>query len=302
MLGKINLQNYEKCYPKRLKRYFQSDLNYKTYNSFVPYTERPVVGNIPVEIIKLFKPNERGEKIKRFQEVLSEVSQVAKKGYDLDKMNNTLQSGLKNILEEGIKPELEYVDYGGYKKVYRLGLKNKDGKKIMHDKAFHLYNMSNDVYKGKNHGVYAEPNAWFYLQKNMGHPADKTQFTKHYISDLKNGYSLTEFVDEDIPKTTNEFNSKKILGLILTDRNTNPKLRKKVYDIGGLIKSSDAINDRTTLKYFKKIANRNTPEEREKVVNQLTEKVKNPRTPLRDKILTALKYYKELPPWYWNLS
>ena len=68
MLGKIDVINYERCYPKRLKKYFQSKMNYKTYADFVPYTEHATVGNIPKEIIRLFEQNERGTKIKLFSQ------------------------------------------------------------------------------------------------------------------------------------------------------------------------------------------------------------------------------------------
>lgn len=296
----ISLQNYERCYPKRLKRFFQSNLNYKSYSYLISDSERAVIGNIPPEIINIFAPETRGEKIKSFQSVLALTANTTRHEKDITKIHEVLAEGLKDIMPAGTRSEIEYIGYGGYKDVYRLGLSDKDGKKIMHDKALLVYKINNASMARKSHGLYAEPNSWYYLQKNIGHSMDKTQFTKHFISDMKNGYTLTEYIDNDIVKTTKEFDHNRMLGLILTDTQHNPRQNKKVYDIGGMLRISDFIEDRTTLKYFKKIANRNTPEEREQVVNQLTEQIKNLKTPLRNNIAEALDYYKGLPPWYFN--
>lgn len=104
----------------------------------------------------------------------------------------------------------------------------------MHDKAFLVYDINNRLCIEKFHGAYAEPNSWIYLQWNMGHKPENTQFIKHYFSDLKKGYSITEFIDTNISKTTKEFEHNRLLGLILTDSNNNPRKDKKVYDIDGL--------------------------------------------------------------------
>lgn len=128
---------------------------------------------------------------------------------------------------------------------------------------------------------------------------DETQFTKHYISDMKSGYTMTEFIDDSITKTKKIFNQNMLLGLIFTDINHNPYKNRKQYDIGGLIRYYGAIKDRTTIKYFKKIANKTTTKERKKVANQLSEQVKNPKTPHRDKIIAALNYYNGFSEWHW---
>ena len=299
MLRKVSFESYERCFPKRLKKFFQSDLNYKDYNFYISGMKTATVGNIPPEIIKLFKPEECATKSKSFQSAIAETAQIIRQEKDLEKAKEKLSENLKNIMPNGTESELEHVGYGGYKNVYRFGLKDKDGKKLMHDKALLVYNISPAICGKKSHGIYAEPNSWIYLQKNIGHSMDNTQFTKHYISDMKNGYTITEFIDDNIAKTTREFDHNKKLGLILTDSQNNPRINKKIYDIGGLIRCQGVLEDRTALKYFKKIANRNTQKEREQVVNQLTEKVKNPKTPLREKMQAALDYYNSLPPWYW---
>lgn len=300
MLGKISAINYERCYPSRLKKFFQSNLNYKTYQDFVPYTKNATVGNIPNEIIQMFSPNERAAKIKTFQSAIAQATNTSRAGKNEEEIRQVLSDGLKDIMPKGTQTELEYIGYGGFKDVYRFGLKDKDGKKLMHDKALLVYKTYYSALARKSHGPYAEPNSWYYLQKNMGRSMDNTQFTRHYISDMKNGYSLTEFIDNDIPATKKEFDQNKIFGLILTDSKNNPRHNKKIYDIGGILRYSGALEDRTAIKYFRKIANKNTQKEREQVAEQLTKKTENIKTPHRDKILMALEYYKGLPPWYFT--
>ena len=299
MLQKINIENYRQCYPKRLKKFFQKNINYRTYNQFVPYAECSTVGSIPTEIVRLFEGNQKTQKIKVFLSVLGKTSDKIRKNINQIQYKDTLQEELKEIMPANTTINMEYVARGAFKRVYRLSLTDNSGNKLMHDKALLIYDMDSNIHKGKNHGAYAEPNSWIYLQRNMGHKTDNTQFIKHYISDLKNGYSLTEFIDEDITKTSKQFDYKKILGLILTDGRNNPQINKKIYDIGGLQRCDDFLTDNISLKYFKKIANRNSEKEREKVVEQLSRKIETQKTPLRDKIEMAIKFYKRLPKWYW---
>ena len=300
MLEKISAIKYERCYPSRLKSFFQSKINYKTYSDIVPYAKRAVVGNIPSEIISLFSKSEREYKIKAFQSALSQTVQACREKKDVSEINEVFRNGIKDIMPDGTQTEMEYIGQGGYKKVYRMSISDKAGKKVMHDKALLVYDMNYAVFARQSHGVYAEPNSWYYLQKNIGHKMDTTQFTRHYISDMKSGYSITEFIDSDIRNTTHEFQHNRMYGLILTDSANNKRINKKVYDIGGMLKITDSLQDRLELKYFKKIANRNTQKEREQVATQLTEKTKNPKTPHRDKIIRAVEFYRELPESYWK--
>ena len=299
MLEKINIETSKKCYPKRLKRFFQNNLNYKTYSNFAPFTECTTVGSIPPEIVKLFEGKEKSSKIKTFLSALGKTSDAIRKTTNPEQYKEILQDNFKGIMPTNTQINIDYVGRGAFKRVYRLGLRDNSGKKLMHDKAFLIYDTDSFMFKEKSHGVYAEPNSWIYLEKNIGHKTDNTQFIRHYISDLKNGYSLTEFVDKEITKTSKRFDYKKILGLILTDGQNNPQINQKIYDIGGLQRCRDFLTDKVSLKYFKKIANRKTEKEREKVVEELSKQIKNKKTPLRDKIETAVEFYKKLPKWYW---
>lgn len=299
MLEKVSAINYERCYPSRLKGFFQSSLNYKTYQDFVPYAKSSIVGNLPHEIVELFSPAERKVKLKEFQQVLAETAQACRDERYAD-VHEIFQKGIESLIPNS-KAYIDFTGDGGYKDVWRITITDAQYKKIMHDKALLVYRKGNDVYSNVTHGLYAEPNSWIFLQSNMGCAVDNTQFTKHYISDLKNGYSLTEFIDKDIPVTKHNFEHNRLLGLYLSDCRMNHRKNNKVYDIGGLLRDKTFIKDRTTLKFFRKIANRNTEKERQEVASQLSKRAENPRTPLRRNIVEALDFYNSLPQWYWNM-
>ena len=315
MLTRVNLAENNSCYPTRLRKLFRQGVQYKTYGKFVPQTTKATVGNLPAEIIELFKPSERAEKVTAFQKVLADTAKFIRTIHDenmvdlahddkfcvdniLDckgiEANKMLHENLKGILPDGYKANLEYVDYGGFKDVYKLGVSDENGKKIMHDKAFHVYrNLSETGDYGYQHGIWAEPNMWIYMSYRAGHPLDKTQFTKHYLSDLHAGYSITEYADYNITKTTSPFRVREILGLRYKDIDHNPLLHKKVYDVGGFVKSKFFTDDKLVSRYYKQIFNRNTEKEKEQVISQLEAKIKNPKTPHRDKMQKGIDLYRE---------
>lgn len=314
MLGKINFVNYECCYPSRLKKLFQADINYRTYDEFIPKMKNAVVGNIPPEIINLFKVG-KGEKIKSFQNALSSITKYlrgcyksAKEqnliAYDFKDLNDDLpifeaaisefaNSQFKGILPKGIKAELTFVGKGAWGNVFKFSLKNNKDEKIMHDKALKVYHNLNVPLRSnlsRMQNNYAEANFWTFLKFAAGHKLDKTQFTKHYISDMKSGYTLTEFIDNDIIKTTAPLDLN-ILQLKYNDPG-NTLINDKLYDGGGFVKCSDFIGDKMVLRYFKKLWFRNSEKELNKVIKDFKEKIANPKTPHRDKIQKALELFK----------
>lgn len=304
------------CYPRRLKDFFKQRIQYSTYNKFVPKTERAVVGNIPIEVINLFKPSEKKEKILAFQKALSDTAKYVRDAHEESMIDFTqdseecinailkkrgisanifLNEMLENVLPKDYKVEFEYVNYGGFKDVYKLGIKDNNNKKIMHDKAFQVYRyLSETTEFGKEHGNCAESNLWMYLSYRTGHPLDKTQFTKHYISDLHAGYSLTEFVDKSITKTKKPLDIKDELFLRYKDKEHNPFILKKIYDVGGFVKIPFYTDDKMVVRYYKQIANRNSQKEKQQVLSQLTAKIQNPKTPHRDKMIKAIELFNKV--------
>ena len=107
---------------------------------------------------------------------------------------------------------------------------------------------------------------------------------------MKSGYTLTEFIDNDIIKTTAPLDLN-ILQLKYNDPG-NTLINDKLYDGGGFVKCSDFIGDKMVLRYFKKLWFRNSEKELNKVIKDFKEKIANPKTPHRDKIQKALELFK----------
>lgn len=318
MLTKISPINYETCYPKRLKKLFETHINLRTYNQFIPNMERAVVGNIPIEIIKSIPKATRGEGIKNFQTALSETALTLRNAYyeirkDADFSfeddnyrpskyvkeiaktgEKILNQELTNIFgEDFMQAKLEYVGNGSFKNVFKLSLFNHYGKKIMHDKALQVYHQLNEgnPYYSMVHNTYAEANFWTFLKRVAGHKLDNTQFTKHYISDLHSGYCMTEFIDGKIPTTTKPLD---ICGLfnfrIPHDKAYNPRIMGKEYDGGGYEGNDDFTPNKILIRYSKQLYY-SMGKQFEDVVLKLIKLVKNPKTPYRKELEKLLETY-----------
>lgn len=319
MLPKISTTDYIRCYPKRLKKIFQSNLNMRTYDEFIPYMKRAVVGNIPPELIRLFPKDTRGADIKKLQDCLADISKYARASFEKMRrkagfgylnpvtyrksdeilnwereLTNVFNSCLKRISGTPLKGELEYIDYGVAGRVFRLSIMDKNGVKVMHDKAlkvYHKISFAQDVRKDI-HGSYAEANFWTYLKHAAGHRLDKSQFTKHYISDLHNGYCLTEYIDQNITRTTAKINFENLFGIKYVDANNNAPLCNKIYDAGGFKKLLNFMDDKIVLRHFKKLFFR-TDKELPAIITRYEALVQNPNTPHRIKFQKALSLFKE---------
>lgn len=303
------------CYSKRLKKFFQSNVNYVHYDFIAASAKSGIVGNIPVEIIKLFEKKQRAKKIKQFQNVLSYMSNYLRAlyknakaenlifynfndlGEDLPLLNKSISDDfnklLKDILPQGAKVFIEYTGRGAWGNVFKMSLVDKNGKKIMHDKAFKVYHSLLGVNKlVSKQGNCQEANFWTFIKFVAGHNLSKTQFTKHYISDVKSGYCMTEFIDDKIQKTTSHIRLKELFKIIYSDYSNEP-LNGKLYDAGGMIKMKNFIKDKVVLRYYKKLFYRmNLPVELKKMIDSLENKIANPKTPHRDKIKEALQLFK----------
>ena len=315
MLGKVPSVNYERCYPSRLKTFFCKNYNYSTYDSFVPYAKSKIVGNFPHEIIELFDKPERAEKIKEFQKAMSNVTKYVRGCYKSCKENNIIYYGfedldpqdlkmiegdfsaflnkmLKGVVPKGIKAKLAYTGKGAWGNVFQFSLVDKNGEKIMHDKALKVFHKTKCSIKSlaKNQGCYAETNFWTFLKKIIGHKMDKTQFTRHYLSDMDSAYSITEFADKDIHPTTAPIDFERLFKIFYTDY-SNEMINGKLYDVGGCAKYPNFVDDKVVLKYLKKLVFRNSDKDLKELLANLQAKIQNPKTPHRAKIQKALELF-----------
>lgn len=321
MLGRIKFETYERCYPSRLKRMFQSNINYKTYNDFVPNVKRAVVGNIPPELIRFFPKETRGENIKAFQKALADIAEYLREAYKKllsnddfkiydenyrfskplvemsKKASRRLNLQLREMSGVGqLRARLQIAGHGDFANVFQLSITDADGNKLMHDKAmkvFHYLQEGSAEYKTM-HNNYAEANFWTFLKHAAGHSLDKTQITKHYISDMESGYSLTEFIDSDIHRTTSKLNIPLLFGIRLPrDGKCNMLLSGKIYDAGGFEKSGSFTGNPVTIRYLKKLlhcSKKNLP----RVLGKMISLAQNPKTPNGDKIQKAIDLFKKL--------
>ena len=315
MLNKVPNVNYEKCYPSRLKRIFRRDINYLTYKKFVPYTKNQIIGNIPIEVIKLFK-EDKAASIKIFQKKLSNIANYLRGYYVYSKKQNIIinkfsdlspedfenfekqitsfaNKQLCKVLPKNISVDLKYTGKGAWGNVFKFSMLDDSGNKIMSDKALKVYHKTFGGIPCLSHihGSCAETNFWTFLKFFAGHNLDKTQFTKHYISDLKNGYALTEFIDSKSVTHIFPLDINNLFRLKYSDIMNTP-ISGKFYDAGGFVKAFNFIPDKVTFKYFKKLMNR-SPKELIPFMQRLHECVKNPKTPHRDKIQKAIELFKD---------
>lgn len=313
---KISAVNYEKCYPSRLKKFFQSDLNYKTSSHIVINSKRAIVGNLPSEIIKLFSEKNKGSEIKDFQNALGEIAnylrnsfrrlRVSKPGFEnfknlysseLSEFENhssmLLNRRVENLLPKGYRFQIRYADRGAFKNVFRLSLYDDKYQKAMHDKAWQIY-FSPDCKYDKlayKHNNYAEANFWTFIKNIIGHRMDKSQFTKHYISDMKNAYSITEFADNTITPTTSVFPLGE-MGIYGCDANEfNRPKNGKLFDGGGYEKMENFIEDKIIRRYYKKLLNNNSAKDLQNRISSVKKLFENPKTPFRDKIKRAYELF-----------
>lgn len=314
MLNKVPKINYDACYPSRLKRIFRNDINYLTYEKFVPYSKNQTVGNIPIEIIRLFK-DDKCNKIKWFQQGMANIANYLRGCYLGAKKENIISYGFsdlddkdlkiferqitlfankqfKNVLPKDISVNLKYKGKGAWGNVFHFSMSDKKGNKIMSDKALKIYHKK---FGGVSclsymHGCCAEANFWTFIKYVAGHNLDKTQFTKHYISDLKSGYSLTEFASLENLKNIFPLDLRKIFRLESLDTMNEP-ICGKFYDAGGYAKALDFISDKVTFKYFKKLMHR-SEKELPSFLKSLQQYIQNPKTPHRDKIQKAIELFE----------
>lgn len=314
MLNKVPNVNYEKCYPSRLKRIFRRDINYLTYKKFVPYTKNQIIGNIPIEVIKLFK-EDKAASIKIFQKKLSNIANYLRGYYVYSKKQNIIinkfsdlspedfenfekqitsfaNKQLCKVLPKNISVDLKYTGKGAWGNVFKFSMFDNSGNKIMSDKALKIYHKK---FGGVSclsymHGCCAEANFWTFIKYVAGHNLDKTQFTKHYISDLKSGYSLTEFASLENLKNIFPLDLRKIFRLESLDTMNEP-ICGKFYDAGGYAKALDFISDKVTFKYFKKLMHR-SEKELPSFLKSLQQYIQNPKTPHRDKIQKAIELFE----------
>ena len=142
------------------------------------------------------------------------------------------------------------------------------------------------------HGINAEANSYYRLKTILGHNIMRDGANAIDMFDLENGYSMAKCVNISTPKTKREVPFVK-LGLMAQDLNPGNIVCGRLIDYGAIVSTDFRLLDKTVLKYYKKIVNRESVEEREKVLENYKNILQNPRTPLREKIKNAIDVYED---------
>ncbi|MBQ7764374.1 hypothetical protein IJ384_03280 [bacterium] len=137
------------------------------------------------------------------------------------------------------------------------------------------------------HGLYAEANSTFRLKNILGHNISKTNAVNTDMYDLDIGYSISQFSDDLLPKTTSKISFER-LGLDYGDEKTANYVANRLIDFGGITKTTEDLVDKITLRYYKKIMNRNNKNEQLELIRRLKQLIQNPKTPHREKIKKAV--------------
>lgn len=137
------------------------------------------------------------------------------------------------------------------------------------------------------HGAAAEANSVTRLKHILGHDISRTNAVNTDMFDVGKGYAIAQYSDEALPKAVSEINFKR-LGLKARDLHRNNLVNGRIIDFGDIVSTEEALLDKTVLKYYKQIFNRNNPQERLEVMLRLKTLAQNPKTPLRNKIQQAV--------------
>lgn len=307
--------NYERCGFSRLKRMFQANINYSTYDQFVPMAKNQTIGNLAPEMIRYIVqkfPDRKGEMIKKFHKGLGLTAMFARSNWrrlqrerkviaGLDElqpsemtvfqtqMRNVLKSNISEILPEQSKIEFNFLDRGAFGHVFKLSILDKEGRRLMPDTALKIYHNIQNGIRPDIHGNYAEANITAFLKRVFGHNMGKSQYAKHYMSDMKAGYSLSEYLSWDGDYEFTFKDHAKFFGVHSMDALKN-FIGGKIYDMGGFHKIWNFSDDKVTTRYFKKFLN--NPKTAEELKVRYQKMADNPRTPHRQSIQNAIDLYE----------
>ncbi len=233
-----------------------------------------VVGQLPDFIFEKLPKENKQACIQEFYDTFSQITEELRnfdetKVYTIDEItkrrNNSTKKLLENLLQKYkiVYPwddvDIEYLGKGGKGAGYKItGLRSPsfdEDEFVL--KVYHLVEGENwQPYK--SHGCYAEINSAAYWMNNVG---KDTQRGKFFFGDLKSGYMLIKYVDDDVrlPKKNVDPYS---LGLKCTDEDLVKKhniCKGYSFDWGGVRVINRMKNSSKTARY---VANyiKNTPE------------------------------------------
>jgi hypothetical protein len=209
-----------------------------------------IVGQLPKFIIEKIPKENRKEAIIDFYKTFSEITEELRnfdetKVYTLDEITkrrnkSTVEKYSKLLEKYGLVKawddvDLEYLGKGGKGAAYKLvGLRdfNNGNEDEFVIKVFHIVE-GKDWQQYKSHGCYAEINSAQYWMNNVGSNTNRGKF---FWGDMKCGYMINKFIDEDVRLPERTIDPYRY-GLKCTDENAAMKhnvCKGYSYDWGGV--------------------------------------------------------------------
>ncbi len=208
-----------------------------------------ILGQIPEFIQVKFPKEKRAECIKEFYETFAQITDELRsfdetKVFTIDEITKRRNKSTKelyvnllqkyNLVSPWDDADIEYLDKGGKGSGYKLtGLRNPNFDEDEYVlKVYHVVEGRNwQPYK--SHGNYAENNSAAYWMKNVGYD---TQRGKFLFGDLKSGYMVIKYVDDDV-RLPKKYVNPYEYGLKCTDENADKKhnvCKNYSFDWGGV--------------------------------------------------------------------
>jgi len=215
------------------KRAYSDEESIITEIENYPYANG-IVGSLPSEWIEKIPQKERKDKIKTLYAELGQIFSDLKlqgrfKENNIEKASNEINKVLHDsgILFENQRVNLEKIGVGKFGTVYLLKENfDKDKKYSKYViKLFHTVQADNNF-----HGTYVESNRAMYWLKNAG---KQTQRARFYFADLKNGFMVSQYVDEFIEKPKKKA-FPKLFGIFAYDDNISNKIGDYYVEYGGM--------------------------------------------------------------------
>lgn len=140
------------------------------------------------------------------------------------------------------------------------------------------------------HGAAAEANSFYYLLKAYGLNLRGTDFVKFDMFDIRNGFSIGDYIDNNSFPVKKKINLKK-LGLLHTDLKPRNIVSDVCVDIGGLKSVNEELTDGYIRKIYKELVSQTDKQKLDKLIKYYQNLLLQNRVPDKQKIQRALDLF-----------
>ena len=142
------------------------------------------------------------------------------------------------------------------------------------------------------HGILAEANSFYYLQKANGKNFKNSNLAQFYIFDTKNKYTISDYIDKQ-NSNIQPFNFAKT-GTIHTDWKDRNIINGVCVDMGGIELVTPELSDPVIRRIVHKIYSQKNDKIRQQIIKKYENILLQNKVPDRHKIQKALEIYYSL--------